>query len=457
MRHINLRVYEDNREAVESVLEDHGLDYTAIRDDGDEDERQGTLFLFPLPSQAVTDVFHDLEDAGVSEEAYTVIANASHVETPNFGDIEEEYATEVRGLSRRELHSKVQELSWPPVTYYVGTLLSVIVATAGLLLDSPAVVIGAMVIAPQVSSALSMTAGVYHGDWDMFVGAAKRQSVGLAGAVVGAAGFAWLVLWAGFVPSTLDIASLELMGIRLAPTSLSSVAALGAGAVGAFGYTTDQSMSLVGVMIAAAIVPAAAAAGIAVAWGAWLIALGASLLLAVNVLAINVGAIVTLRCMGYQPVWFDRTDLGSSLPSSSRASVSVVALLFALSFVVTGALVGMHVGYELSTNDAVDETFDEPRYADLSLVGVQSQYGGLAGTSPNVSVTVSRTADRSYSSLPATLEERIERETGREVRVTVQYTETGSANTTDLSTVRPDGRDRRPTAAVDAVPRPARA
>lgn len=433
MRHINLRVYEDKQDDVEAVLEDHDLDYLAIRDEGDEDEDPGTLFQFPLPSQAVTNVFDDLTDAGVSDEAYTVFANASHAETPRYDEIQQEYSTKVRGLSRRELHSKVQEMSWPPITYYVGTILSVVVATVGLFLDSPAVVIGAMVIAPQVSSALSMTAGVYHSDWNMFVKAAKRQSVGLAIAVVGAAAFAWFAQWAGFVPRSVDVASLELMGIRLAPTFLSSIAALGAGAVGAFGYTTDQSMSLVGVMIAAAIVPAAAAGGIAIAWGSWLVAAGAVLLLAVNMLAINVGAMTTLLFMGYQPTWFGQTDLRSSLPEDSRATVSAVALLLALSVVLTGALAGVHMGYERATYEAVDQTFSEPRYEDLTLKSTQSQYGGWPGTSPNVSVTVSRTSNRNYSSLSPTLENRIERRTGRDVRVTVQYTESRSTNAGDPS------------------------
>ncbi|WP_372912051.1 DUF389 domain-containing protein [Salinigranum sp.] len=430
MRQVNLRVYQDRQEAVRAVLEEHDLDYVALHDEGDEDEDPGTLFLFPLPSQAVTDVFHDLTDAGVSEDAYTVLANASHAETPRYDEIQEEYSTRVRGLSRRELHSKVLELSWPPITYYVGTVLSALIATAGLLLDSPALIIGAMVVAPQVSSALTTTAGVYHADWEMFVRSAKRQFTGLTGAVVGATVFAWLAQSTGLIPTTMAVGSLEPMGVRLAPTALSSLAALGAGAVGAFGYTTDQSMSLVGVMIAAAIVPAAAAGGIAIAWGSWLVAAGALLLLTANVLAVNVGAIATLFLMGYRPVWFDRTDLRASLPSELRASVAVVALLFVVSAVVTGALVGTHIGYQRGTNEAVDETLAEPAFDDLRLKAVRSQYGGWAGTSPNVSVSVIRTTDERYPSLSGTLQRRIERRTDREVQVTVKYAGTRQESAT---------------------------
>lgn len=433
MRQVNLRVYEDVEDDVEAVLEEHDLDYLAIRDDGDEDEDPGTLFIFPIPSSAVSPVFHDLTDAGVGDEAYNVLAKAEHVETPNYEQTRAEYSDQVQGISRRELRSKVLGLQWPKLTYYVGTILSVIVATAGLLVDSPAVIIGAMVIAPQVSSALSMTAGVVHGDWDLFTNSAKRQTLGLLGAVASAAVFTWLVRWAGFFPGQTAISSIELMGLRLAPTFLSSVAAVAAGAAGAFGYMTEQTTSLTGVMIAAAIVPAAAASGIAIAWAAPIVAVGAFLLLTLNMIAINVGAMSTLFLIGYRPVWVDETTLADSLPETGRTAIGVVALLFALSVVVAGALAGLHMGYERSMNGAVDETFSDPAYDDLTLVSVSSQYGAMPGTTPNVTVTATRTTNTNHSSLAPTLERRIEERTGRDVRVSVQYTESSSSNVSDVS------------------------
>jgi uncharacterized hydrophobic protein (TIGR00271 family) len=452
MRQVNLRVRADVQDDVEAVLEEHDLDYLAIRDDGDEEAGSGTLFLSPLPSEAVSNVFHDLTDAGVSEDAYNVLVNASHVETPSYEETRKEYSQEIRALSRRELHSKVLNLQWPRLTYYLGTIMSVLVATAGLLLDSPAVLVGSMVIAPQVTSALSAVAGVIHGDWKMFLGSARRQGIALPLAVACAAAFTWLVRWGGFIPATTAVPSLELMGLRLAPTALSSVAALIAGAVGAFGYMTDQTTSLVGVMIAAAIIPAAAAAGIAVAWGVPLVAAGAAALLAVNMLAINVGAMATLLLIGYRPVWVDRTDLDTSLPASGRATVGAVALLFGLLIVATGALVGFHVGYEQSVNGAVDETFTEPQYSDLTLVSTSSQFRGWSGSTPNVTVTVHRSANQSYPSLSTTLERRIEERTGRNVRVTVRYAESRSSESLARPAVPRGGR---PAAAPAAQPRSA--
>ncbi|MFC6725680.1 DUF389 domain-containing protein, partial [Halobium palmae] len=93
-----------------------------------------------------------------------------------------------------------------------------------------------------------------------------------------------------------------------------------------------------------------------------------------------------------------------------------------------GALAGAHMGYERSVNQAVDGTFAEPAYDDVTLVGVQSQYGGWPGTTPNVTVTATRTTNTNHSSLAPTLERRIEDRTGRDVRVSVQYTESSTAS-----------------------------
>lgn len=69
LRQVTLRVYQDDRDDAEAVLETHDLDYLAVPNAGDEDEDAGTLFPSPLPSPVVPDVFDDRNDAGVSEEA----------------------------------------------------------------------------------------------------------------------------------------------------------------------------------------------------------------------------------------------------------------------------------------------------------------------------------------------------------------------------------------------------
>lgn len=438
MRELHIETTPAHRDAVESALDERGVDYVATPEsaDGDRSNDARTRFTFPLPTAAVNDVLADLRDAGVDDNSYTVVTKAEIARTPRFDDLQERYSASVRKLSKIELHAKISEMQWPYQIYYIGTVLSVLAAASGLLLDQPALIIGAMIIAPQASSALAAPAGVLLSDWGMFVTSIKEQALGLALAILGAAAFGWFVRWTGFVPPLLTITGIELVGVRMAPTFLSTVGAVIAGVVGAFGYTTEQSTALIGVMIAAALIPSAATVGLAVAWAAPLLAIGASLLLLVNLVAINGGAFLTLLGMGYEPDWrAEGSSFRESISSDRRAAVYGTLLVLLVTLLGTGYLVGTNVVFTQSVNQEVQDTLDQSEYSDLSLSRVGAEYGGrLSQTgATDVSVRVSRSSERDYPDLAGELERRIERRTGRDVTVTVSFVDTRTANTSDQS------------------------
>lgn len=430
MRELHVRVSEEDEEAVVSALDEEEIEYTTIEDDG------GIHLFFTLPTAATSGVLDELLE--VDEDSYTVMTGVEFAQSPNLTDLQERYAGSLRQLSKWELQAKIREIQWPYQLYYAGTLLSVIAATAGLLLDQPALLIGAMIIAPQASSALAAPAGMVLGDWELFTASIREQALGLGLAMVGAGAFAWVVRSAGFVPPSLSITGLELVGFRLAPSLLSTVGAVVAGVVGAFGYTTEQSSALIGVMITAALIPAAAAVGLAAAWGMALFAFGAFLLLLVNVLAINVGAFVTLVAMGYRPTWNtgDRS-LRASIPARRRTTVYAMLAAVLVATLGVGVLTGTNVMFTWQTDRAVEATLSEPAYEELTLSGVQTTYGGWAGveTTPEVTLTVGRPADGAYPDLANRVEDRVERRSGQDVRVTVEFVETTTVNSSPSGSV----------------------
>lgn len=427
MRELHVHVSEEERETVASILDEYDVNYTVVSGD----EENSILFFFPLPTAMVGPVLDEFRKSEIDADTSTVSTKAELVETPNFTELRQRYSTSVQKLSKSELHAKIRGMQWPYQLYYLGTLLSVIAAAAGLLLDQPALIIGSMIIAPQVSSALAAPTGFMLGDWDLFIDSVKEQGLGLGSAILVAAAFGWGVRQAGFVPPGVSITNIELIGVRLAPTALSTIGAVIAGIVGAFGYTTEQSTTLIGVMIAAAIIPAAAATGLAIAWVVPLLSIGAFLLLLVNILAINVGALFTLIGLGYRPRWMDSDgSFRESIPSGQRVLVYATLLILLAATVGTGVLTATNVAFNSSTNNEVATTLDQPAYSNLSLSGVQATYGGmgLQSTPANVTVSVSRSSNKAYSNLPARLERRIEHGTNRNVYVTVEFTESGTAN-----------------------------
>lgn len=427
MRELHLSVSEDKREDVVSILDEYGMDFVTIPREGDE-----TFFVLPLPTAAVSEVLEGLDEANVDEESYTVVTKAETVEMSQYEGLRERYSARVRKLSKEELHAKIREMQWPYQIYYVGTVLSVLAGAAGLLLDQPALIIGAMIIAPQASSALAAPAGVLLNDWEMFVSSIREQFLSLAVAVVGAALFGWLVQWLGVVPPVLEPSQIELVGVRLAPTFLSTMGAIIAGIVGAFGYTTEQSTAIIGVMIAAALIPSAAATGLGIAWASPLLATGALLLLFVNILAINLGAFVTLIAMGYRPNWREEGNSFRRSISDNRTAVYATLLVLVAAVVATGYLTGVSIVFSQSVNQEVQQTLEQPEYANLSLSGVQVGYVGTSVENEPTSVTVyvSRTSNQSYPDLAGQLERKIEQRTGRNVAATVQFTESRTSNAT---------------------------
>ena len=427
MRQLHVRVPAAERSSVEAVLEDLEVDYVAPTDD------DGVNFFAPVPTAAVSEVLDGLDDADVDSDTYTVVTKGEFAHTGRFSDLQEEYGDDTPTISRPELGATIRELRWPRRLYYAGTVLSVLAATCGLLLDQPALVVGAMVIAPQVSAALAAPAAAVDGDWDVFTGSVKQQVLGLGLAILVAAPFALLLRRTGVVPPAVEVTSIELVGVRLAPSLLSTIGATIAGVVGAYGYSTEQSVSLIGVMIAAAIVPAAGGVGLGLAWGQQTYAVGSLLLLAVNVLALNLGAFVTFVLLGYRPPWlFDEWSLGESVPDADRRRVYATILLLLGATVVTGALTVSQLSFDHRTNQVVQETMSAPPYADLETTGVSAGYAGLAAPAEPTLVTVTASGSPATppDGLAADLEREIQRRTDRDVTVEVAYR---SSQTVDAS------------------------
>ncbi|MFB6079578.1 MAG: DUF389 domain-containing protein [Haloferacaceae archaeon] len=246
-------------------------------------------------------------------------------------------------------------------------------------------------------------------------------------AIVGATLFSFGLRSAAFLPPPLDVTTTQQIAQRISPGLLSVVVGVCAGGAGAFGLATDVPVSLVGVMIAAALIPAAAAVGIGVAWGVPGIALGAFLLLVLNAAAIHVAGASVLRYLGYRPD--RRTEATRRSTLSRRQAAGFAAVLVVLGAVVVGAggLVASHVAFERDANRVASDVLAEDRYADLELVSVRAAFEGEPPFSvterKEVTVVVGRPADRNFPVLARTIGERLEADTSRDVTVVLEFVE----------------------------------
>ncbi|RBI63758.1 TIGR00341 family protein [halophilic archaeon] len=413
MRLVHVLTPDDKRDEILSALDDEDVDYVATAAQSGEG---GTLIEFPIPTDAVDDVFERLHEAGLAEDAYTVVGSAETATTPSMETLEDRYSSTFSPLATTMLRSKARDMARDWYSFVWMVFLSAIIAAGGLLGDSPAIVVGSMVIAPMVGPVLTAGVGAITGDGRMLIDSIYYQVAGLFVAIVGATAFSFLLKLVGFVPTGLGVTALELVGIRVAPTAVSVAVALAAGGAAAFSITTKGPTALVGVMVAAALVPAAATTGIALVWGSVALAVGSFLLLVITLVTINVAVWATLLYLGYR----SENSVVGHVRKRTPILVAAVVLLAA----VGGVLLGTYeqLSYEQEATETVSDVVADERYAGLDVVAVRSGYATpFLSSSRTVTVVLQRTSGRSYPDLPERLRRRIAAETGEPVTVRVQY------------------------------------
>ena len=416
MRLVRALVTDENREPIIEVLQEKNIDFVTS---GAGNSAGSSLVEFPVPADGLGDVLDATREAGLNDE-YVVILNAENAVTPHTEDLQERYATDFDPLRPPELRSKARNLSQDPASYAAMIFLSAVIAALGLLVDSPAILVGSMVIAPLVGPTLTTAVGGLTGDRAMVVDSIQIQALGLVTGVAGALVLAMFMKLSGFMPAPLDIDTIELIGVRMAPGLPSVIVGIAAGSAAAFALTTKGSSSLIGVMIAAALIPAAAVVGIAIIWGEPLLALGAAALLTSTMAAINIAMYATLlllyRSRDFEPVFL-------SDPGLTYASLGVVALI------ICGVGVAGFVTYEQTTfqhtvTGEAEQVITQPQYQNLSIVSIRTQYGGTDpfASPETVSITVTKNASASYPQLSQHLYRQIAAATDPSVSVSIRFT-----------------------------------
>lgn len=253
------------------------------------EERQ-TIKLLVGP-QNRQDVLDKLQAALSAAEDWRIVVQPVDATVPEVAQSDQQQQ-QVTTQTREELYHRVAGDAKTTPSYLVMVALSALIATAGLLNDNVAVIIGAMVIAPLLSPNIAFTLGAALGDHRLMLQAAGTALAGLAVAVgLGAA-----------IGLILDI---DPSGDELQARSLVSLdgaaIALGSGAAAALSVTSGVSSALVGVMVAVALMPPAAALGIFLGAGQMTMAGGAALLLTVNIVCVNLAGQGVMLISGVKP------------------------------------------------------------------------------------------------------------------------------------------------------------
>lgn len=236
------------------------------------------------------------EDSGMSAIILSIEAS---LPAPKQDDEEEdkEEAITIGRISRDELQRKIEDsLSFDiPTTAMI--ILSTIVAVVGLVRGDTAVIVGAMVIAPLLSPNVALSFATTLGDFSLIRRAIKHGGLYLLIALALAS-----IIGAIFPISLQSEAITTRTHVSLPDVAL----AMSAGSAGVFAFTRGISEAVIGVMVAAALLPPLVVVGLQLGQLNIELAAGAAGLVSVNIICINLAGVATFLAQGVGPrVWWE--------------------------------------------------------------------------------------------------------------------------------------------------------
>ncbi|TFF90722.1 MAG: TIGR00341 family protein [Promethearchaeota archaeon] len=193
-------------------------------------------------------------------------------------------------IAQSEIKNNIKESSNPSYNYFVFILLSAIIAGAGLILNSPAVIIASMIISPLIGPVLGFSFGIATSDRKMILNSALAQIIGILISIT-------CGILLGYLAINLidDPQFTSEMSVRYFPIYLDIIVAICAGIAVGYSITGTVKSTLVGTAIALSLMPPAVTIGLALMYGDLSLSFGSLIVLLANIIIINGCTIIVLK------------------------------------------------------------------------------------------------------------------------------------------------------------------
>ena len=267
-----------------------------------------------------------------------------------------------RGVDRAAVEAAVYDNGGLSGRYLVMTVISAAIAALGLMLSSPAVVIGAMLVSPMMGPIVALGFSLTLLDWNRLKQALSALVVGVAVALTVAI---LLTLLSPLKEPTSEILA------RTRPNFFDLLIAVFSGVAGAYAVIRQRGETIIGVAIATALMPPVATVGFGLGAGDLSIAAGAFYLFMTNLLAIALAATMTAGFFGFRPRLSER-------PSPWRGlAVLAVFVLLSIPLAVSLRAIGLESRATAETRTAVADIFAGAD-ARITLLDARSEGKGVA-------------------------------------------------------------------------------
>ena len=268
---------------------------------------------------------------------------------------------------RLKVYDELRQGSSPQSSFFLLVAVSTLLAAFGLVMNSTAVVIGAMLVAPLMTPILGLGLGLVRGDTHLIGIALRAEVTGVAVSILAGAALG-VVLPTGFEPTH------EMLS-RTTPNLFDLLVAILAGLAGAYALVDEKiSPVLPGVAISVAIVPPLANCGLSLALGAYEGAAGSFLLFFANFLSILLVSALVFYLAKMAEVL--QPPSGSQLAKRFYvAIIGFVVVAVLLSFELNRMFENRRLHQQIT--QTLQHNFTDRRINELADVNYQTKEGAL--------------------------------------------------------------------------------
>lgn len=302
MLHLRVIVPHEQAEQALEILIEAATVCNVVTIPGASRKPPGDLILCDVARGDASVIIDDLRQLGIEEggsisidEIDTTISRAAKAAEAAAEREDQPFDDDVVWEEVEERTSEDAELSLAFVEFMV---LAALIAGVGIILDSPILIVGAMVVGPEFGPIAGICVAAVERRGDLAKRSARALVVGFPIAIAFAFVFSLVFKWTGLDADGPGDAH-PLTQFISSPNFFSFFVAFVAGMTGILSLTSTKSGALIGVLVSITTIPAAANIGVAAAYGDWGECGGAAAQLAINLCGLVIAGVIRLSIPRY--------------------------------------------------------------------------------------------------------------------------------------------------------------
>lgn len=296
MVHLRIVAPADRSEKVVDLLEGSASTSNLILLPGVARKPDGDVILCDVAREDASVIVDDLREMGIPRDGSIAIEQIdSHLSEEAERAVRAARGAPSDAVVWEEVEARTSESTELSASFLIFMVLACLIAAVGIYLDSPILIVGGMVVGPEFGPIAGLCVAIVQRRREVAQRSLTALAVGFPLAILASYLFTLFARATGLLDADFESTQHALTDFISNPDAFSFIVAALAGTVGVLSLSATKSGALIGVLISVTTILAAANIGISAALGEWSEFGGSVLQLAVNLVAIVLAGVATLK------------------------------------------------------------------------------------------------------------------------------------------------------------------